>query len=68
MYNLRKIGFEMFWKQIGKNISMTLNGNDINLPSSVIIPFRDKFRVRKLLRKQPLLLHVMLQTEKPGLL
>ena len=30
-----------------KDISMTLNGNEINFPSSVIIPFRDKFRVRK---------------------
>ena len=33
-----------------KDINMTLNGNEINLPSSVIIPFRDKFRVRKLLK------------------
>ena len=45
---------EIDWKEV----SMTLNGNDINLPSSVILPFRDKFGVRKLLRKQPLLLHV----------
>ena len=44
-----------------KDITMTLNGNEINLPSSVIIPFRDKFRVRKLLRKQPLLSHIMLK-------
>ena len=43
---------------------MTLNGNDINLPSSVILPFRDKFRVRKLLRKQLLVLHVMLRQGK----
>ena len=42
-----------------KDISMTLNGNEINLPRSVIIPFRDKFRARNLLRKQPLLLHRM---------
>ena len=33
-----------------KDISMTLNGNEINLHSSVIIPFRDKFRARKLIR------------------
>ena len=50
------------------DISMTLNGNEINLPSSVVIPFRDKFRTRKLLRKQPLLLHVMLKQGKHGLL
>ena len=43
---------------------MNLNGNEINLLSSVIIPFRDKFRARKLLRKQPLLLHVMLKQGK----
>ena len=43
---------------------MTLNGNKINLPSSVIIPFRDKFRARKLLRKQLVLLHVMLKQGK----
>ena len=34
------------------DISMILNGNEINLPSSVVIPYRDKFRARKLLRKQ----------------
>ena len=43
---------------------MTLNGNEINLPTSVVIPFRDKVRVRKLIRKQPLLLHVMLKQGK----
>ena len=46
------------------DISMTLNRNEINLPSSVIIPFRDKFRARKLLRKQLLLLHIMLKQGK----
>ena len=35
-----------------KDISMILNGNEIHLLCSVIIPFRDKFRARKLLRKQ----------------
>ena len=51
-----------------KDITITLNGNEIILPSSVVIPFSDKFRVRKLLRKQPLLFHVMLKQGKPGLL
>ena len=37
-----------------------LNGNEINLPSSVILPFRE----RKLLRKQLLLLYVMLKQGK----
>ena len=43
-----------------KDISMTLNRNEINLPSSVTIPFRDKFRARK----QLLLLHIMLKQGK----
>ena len=51
---------EIDWKEV----SMTLNGNEINLPRSVILPFRDKFRVRKLLRKQLLLLHMMLKQGK----
>ena len=47
-----------------RNIDMTLNGNDINLPSSVVIPLRDKLRDRKLLRRQPLFFHVMLKQGK----
>ena len=43
---------------------MTLNGNEIYLPISVIAPFRDKFRASKLLRKQPFLLHMMLKQGK----
>ena len=36
---------------------MTLNGNKINLPASVIILVGDKFKIRL----EPLLLHVMLK-------
>ena len=43
---------EIDWKEI----SMTLNRNKVNLPNSVIIPFRDKFK-----RREPLLLHIMLK-------
>ena len=50
-----------------KDIIMMLNGNEINLPSSVVIPLRDKIRARKLLRRQPLFFHVMLKQEKHGL-
>ena len=46
---------------------MTLNGNEINLPSSVVIPFRDKFRARKHLRKELLLCHVTLKQGKTWL-
>ena len=47
-----------------RNVGMILNGNDINLLSSVVIPLRDKFRARKLLRRQPLFFHVMLKQGK----
>ena len=32
-----------------------------HLPSSVIIPFRDKFKIRWMMRSRPLLLHLMLK-------
>ena len=35
--------------------------NMINLPGSVIIPFRDKFKIRSIIKNQPLLLHLMLK-------
>ena len=40
---------------------MTLNGNMIHLPTSVIIPLRDKFRLRCIMRKRSLLLYIMLK-------
>ena len=46
------------------NISMTLNGNDTDLPSSVVIPLRDRFQARKLIRRQLLFFHVMLKQGK----
>ena len=36
-------------------ITVTLSGNVINLPGSVIIPFRDKFKIRWILKTRPLL-------------
>ena len=44
-----------------KSILMTLSGNVINLPGSVIIPFRDKFKIRWIIKSKPLLLHLMLK-------
>ena len=35
-------GIELDWKQV----NITLNGNKINLPASFIIPLRDKFKIR----------------------
>ena len=46
------------------NISITLNDNKIDLPSSVIIPFKERYRARRLLRKHPLLFYVMLKQGK----
>ena len=46
------------------NVGMMLNRNDIDLPSSVVIPLRDKFQARKLIRRQPLFFHVMLKQGK----
>ena len=44
-----------------KDVLMTLNGNMIHLPTSVIIPLRDKFRLRCIMTKRSLLLHIMLK-------
>ena len=33
----------------------------MNLPGSVIIPFRDKFKIRQMMKSRPLLLHLMLK-------
>ena len=46
------------------DISITLNDNEIDLPSSVIIPFKERYRARRLLRKHPLLFYVMLKQGK----
>ena len=42
-------------------VTVTLSGNVINLPGSVINPFRDKFKIRWIIKGRPLLLHVMLK-------
>ena len=44
-----------------KDVSMTINGNPIPLPITLVITLRGKFRARKLLRRQPLFFHVMLK-------
>ena len=42
-------------------VTITLSGNVINLPGSGIIPFRDKFKIRWIIKSRPLLLHLMLK-------
>ena len=46
------------------NVSITLSDNEIDLPSSVIIPFKERYRARRLLRKHPLLFYIMLKQDK----
>ena len=64
MLKLRKIGFwddlEIDWS----DVSIMLNDNKIDLPSLVIIPFKERYRARKLLRKHPLLFYIMLKQGK----
>ena len=46
------------------DISITLNDKEIELPSSVIIPFKERYKARRLLRKHLLLFYVMLKQGK----
>ena len=46
------------------DFSITLNDNEIDLPSLVIIPFKERYRARRLLRKHLLLFYVMLKKGK----
>ena len=40
---------------------MTFNDNKINLPRIVTIKLRDKIKIRCMMKKEPLLFHIMLQ-------
>ena len=58
MSNLKKLDWDVLeidWS----DLSITLSDNKIDLPSSVIIPFKERYRARRLLRKHPLLFYVM---------
>ena len=44
-----------------QNITVILNGSVINLPGSVIVPFRDKFKIRQMIGSRSLLPHLMLK-------
>ena len=48
---------ELDWKEV----NMTLNGNKINLPTSITRRFRDKFKIRHIVKREPLFFHVMLK-------
>ena len=44
-----------------KDVTLMVNGNVINLPGSVTVPFHVKFKIRQMIRSKPLLLHLMLK-------
>ena len=48
---------EIDWKEV----TVTFNENTINLPSVVTIKLQDKIKVRHLIKKEPLLFHLMLK-------
>ena len=48
---------ELDWKEV----SMTLNGSKINLPTSVIILLRDKFKIRCIVKWEPWLFHIIVK-------
>ena len=44
-----------------KGVSITLNGNKINLPKPIMIKFQDKLKMRCIIKENPLLFHIMLK-------
>ena len=48
---------ELDWKEV----NVTLNRNKINLPKSVTVKLRDKFKIRCIVLREHLLFHIMLK-------
>ena len=48
---------EIYWKEV----SVTVSDNKINLPRVVTIKLQDKIKIRCLMKKEPLLFHLMLK-------
>ena len=48
---------EIDWKEV----TVTFNGNKIDLPKLVVIKLQDKIEVRRLMNRKPLLFHLMLK-------
>ena len=48
---------EIDWKEV----TVTFNGDKIDLPIVVIIKLQDKIKVRQLMNREPLLFHLMLK-------
>ena len=56
--------WNLIWDTIAMNwkeVNMMLNGNKINLPKSVMVKFWDKFKIRCIVKREPLLFHIMLK-------
>ena len=59
-----KLKVYMLWDIIEldwKKVNMTLNGNKINLPTSVTIRFKDKLKIRCIVKRESFLFHIMLK-------
>ena len=59
-----KLNQNLIWDVIEldwKDVTVTLNGNKISLPKSVTIQFRDKFKMRCIVKREALLFHIMLK-------
>ena len=59
-----KLKWNLIWDVIELDwmeVNMTLNGNNINLPKSVTIKFRDKFKIIHIVKRESLLFHIMLK-------
>ena len=48
---------ELNWKEV----NVKSNRNKIYLPTSVTIMFKDKFKIRGIVKRNPLLFHIMLK-------
>ena len=48
---------EIDWKEV----NVTFNSNKINMPKSITIKFRDKFKIRHMVEREPFLIHIMLR-------
>ena len=48
---------EIDWREV----NVTFNSNKVNLPKIVLIKFRDKFKIRCMMRRELLLFHIMLK-------
>ena len=40
---------------------MTLNENKIKLPTTIIIPLTEKCKIRRIIKREPLLFHIILK-------